>query len=72
MSIELSPKTISAFEDFLGLVEIPTFKRQLRGLLLSYLIEESEELPPHYSRFIEDMKFLFELLDVVEDEEERR
>lgn len=71
MSVKLSPKTITAFEDFLGLVEIPTFKRQLRGLLLSHLSEECEELPPGYGHFIEDMKFLFELLDVVEDEQSR-
>lgn len=67
-STQLSQKSISALENFLGLVEIPKFKRQLRSLLLYYLTEECEELAPDYGHFIEDMKFLFDFLDVVEDE----
>lgn len=67
-TVNATPKSISAFDDFLGLVEIPKFKRQLRSLLLYYLKEEHEELPPDYGHFIEDMKFMFDFLDVVEDE----
>ena len=67
-SIQLSEKSISALHDFVGLVTIPKFKRQLRNLLLYYLSEESEELAPDYGHFIEDMKFMFDFLDVVEDE----
>ena len=67
-SIQLSEKSISALDDFVGLVTIPKFKRQLRSLLLYYLSEEHEELPPNYGHFIEDMKFMFDFLDVVEDE----
>ncbi|MEM7296914.1 MAG: hypothetical protein AAF391_01460, partial [Bacteroidota bacterium] len=66
--VNLTPKSISAFNDFVGLIKIPTFKRQLRSLLLYYLSEEHEELPSNYGYFIEDMKFLFDFLDVVEDE----
>lgn len=66
--VNLTPKSISALDDFVGLVTIPKFKRQLRSLLLYYLSEESEELAPDYDHFIEDMKFMFEFLDVVEDE----
>ncbi len=69
-SIKLTEKSISAFGDFVGLVTIHKFKRQIRSLLLYYLSEEFEELPPDYGRFIEDMKFLFDFLDVVEDEME--
>jgi len=67
-SNQLSEKSISAFDDFLGLVEIPKFKRQLRSLLLYYLSNESEELAPDFGHFVEDMKFMFDFLDVVEDE----
>ena len=67
-SFQLSEKSISALNDFVGLVTIPAFKRQLRSLLLYYLAEEYEELAPDCGKFIEDMKFLFDFLDVVEDE----
>ena len=63
-----TPASVSAFDDFLELVEIPSFKRKLRSLLLYYLANECEELPPHSDRFIEDMEFLFHFLDVVEYE----
>ncbi|MEQ9310681.1 MAG: hypothetical protein RLN90_14590 [Balneolaceae bacterium] len=68
-SINLSEKSISALDDFMGLVTIPKFKRQLRSLLLYYLTEEHEELAPNYGEFIEDMKFLFDFLDMVGDEQ---
>ncbi len=67
-TINLTVKSISAFDDFLGLVEITIFKRHLRSLLLYYLSENCEELAPNYGHFIEDMNFLFDFLDVVEDE----
>lgn len=69
LTVNLTPKSISALDDFVGLVKIPKFKRQLRSLLLYYLSEESEELAPDYGHFIEDMKFMFDFLDVVEDEQ---
>ena len=68
-TVNLTPKSISALDDFVGLVMIPKFKRQLRNLLLYYLSEEYEELAPDYGYFIEDMKFLFDLLDVIEDQQ---
>ncbi|MEP1096064.1 MAG: hypothetical protein ABJG78_13200 [Cyclobacteriaceae bacterium] len=61
-------KMVKAFDDFLSQVEIPRARKQLRSLLLYYLSEECEELAPDYGHFIEDMKFLFDFLDVVEDE----
>lgn len=66
--IPISKKSILAFSDFLGLVSIPKFKRQLRNLLLYYLAEEHDELPADFGDFIEDMKFMFDFLDVIEDE----
>ncbi len=68
-TVNLTPKSISALDDFVGLVTIPKFNRLLRSLLLYYLSEEHEELAPDHGHFIEDMKFLFDFLDVVEDEQ---
>ena len=68
-TINITPKSISALDDFVGLVTIPKFKRQLRSLLLYYLTEECEELSPDYGHFIEDMKFMFDFLDVIADEQ---
>jgi len=67
-TVTATSTAVTALDDFLGLVEIPSFKRKLRNLLLYYLIHESEELPSDAGSFIEDMKFLFDFLDVAEDE----
>jgi len=64
-----TPHSISAFADFLGQVEITSFRRRLRNLLLYYLIAEWEELARRDERFIEDMAFFFDFLDVIEDEQ---
>jgi len=66
--INLTPKSIEAFDDFLGCIEVTKFKRHLRNLLLYYLVNEHEEPTSGYGDFIEDMKFTFDFLDVLEDE----
>ena len=68
----LTAKSIAAFDDFAGLVDIRKFNRQLRNLLLYYLSEECEELPYDYGKFIEDMKFLFDFLDISGDEQQAK
>lgn len=67
--LHLTPTSIAALDDFVGLVDVTPFKRRLRKLLLYYLSEEAEELAPGDGRFVEDMGFLMELLDVVGDEQ---
>ena len=67
-TIHITPKSIAALDDFAGQVHIPTFNRKLRNLLLYYLINEHEELPPTAGEFIQDMQFLMEMLDVVADD----
>ncbi len=66
--VSLTPKTIEALDDFLGQIEVTSFKRQLRSLLLYYLTHEAEELPPDAGHFIEDLKYFFDFLDVAGDE----
>ena len=67
-AINISSKSIVALDDFAGQVNIPTFNRKLRNLLLYYLINEHDELPPTAGEFIQDMQFLLEMLDVVGDD----
>ena len=67
-AINISSKSIVALDDFAGQVHIPTFNRKLRNLLLYYLINEHDELPPTSGEFIQDMQFLLEMLDVVGDD----
>ena len=65
----ISSKSIAALDDFAGQVKIPAFRRQLRNLLLYYLIHEHEELPPTAGEFLQDMQFLLEMLDVMEGDQ---
>ena len=67
-AINISSKSILALDDFAGQVKIPVFNRNLRNLLLYYLINEHDELPPTAGEFIQDMQFLLEMLDVVGDD----
>ena len=63
---QLTPKSIHALEDFMSLIDVSRFSKNLRNLLLQYLINESDELLPDFEHFIEDMKFLFDFLDQLE------
>ena len=65
----ITSKSIAALDDFAGQVKIPAFRRQLRNLLLYYLIHEHEELPPTAGEFLQDMQFLLEMLDVMEGDQ---
>ena len=64
-SVNLTPKSIEALDDFLGLIEVTKFKR---NLLLYNLVSEHEEPTSDFGHFIEDMKFMLDFLDVIEDE----
>ncbi len=56
---------VIALEDLLGQIEIPRLKRNLRKLLLHYLMNEHENLMPNFEDFIEDLMFFFEFLDAL-------
>ncbi|WP_436517624.1 hypothetical protein [Ekhidna sp. To15] len=62
----LTPEMIQAFDDFLDLVDVHAFRKNLREIFFYYLIHEYEELPSDFGRFTEDMGFLFGLLERVE------
>ncbi len=64
--LNINSKSIEAFDDFIGLVDIQRVQKNLRNLLLYYLKNEFEELHPDYGLFIEDMEFLLNLLDKIE------
>ena len=58
-----------ALEEFLNLIEIPRFRKNLRTLLLDYIRKERLDPIPDFDHFIEDMKFFFNLLDDLENVE---
>lgn len=59
----LTPEMIQAFDDFLDLVDVNIFRKNLREVFFYYIIHEYEELPPDFGDFVEDMGFLFALLE---------
>ncbi len=59
----LTPEMIQTFDDFLDLVDVNSFRKNLREVFFYYLIHEYEELPPGFGDFVEDMGFLFGLFD---------
>ena len=67
-TVSLTPKAIEAFDDFIGLIDVPTFRRNLRNVFLTYLANECDEPNESMERLIEDMRFAFDLLDRLEDE----
>ena len=70
--LNINSKSIEAFDDFIGLVNIQRVQKNLRNLLLYYLKNEFEELHPDYGLFIEDMEFLLNLLDKIEQTDYRK
>ncbi|MDW3194302.1 MAG: hypothetical protein R8G66_18145 [Cytophagales bacterium] len=64
--LNINSKSIEAFDDFIGLIDIQRVQKNLRNLLLYYLKNEFEELHPEYGLFIEDMEFLLNPLDKIE------
>ncbi|MEM6737492.1 MAG: hypothetical protein AAF620_15635, partial [Bacteroidota bacterium] len=64
----LNIKSIEALDDFLDIIEITRFRKDMRNLLMNYLIHEFEELGPEFGHFLEDMKFFLNFLDVVESQ----
>ena len=63
-------KEVAALEDLLGLLDIPRFRSNLRALLFQYLMDQHQCLLPDFEHFIEDMRFFFEFLDVLNEETE--
>lgn len=64
---QLTPESIQAFDNLLSLINIPRFRKNLRTVLFQYLMHEHESLIPDFEHFIEDMQFVFEFLDQLED-----
>ena len=52
---------------FLERVDVPRFRKNIRHLLLHYLMDNHDELMPDFEWFIEDMRFFFEFLDELEE-----
>jgi len=71
-TINITAKCVDALDDFVGQVNVKKFRIQLRNLLLNYLINEYEEPSMGFEDFIQDMKFTFDLLDVLEEEKEAK
>lgn len=69
-TINLTSKCVEALDDFVGQIEVKKFRIQLRNLLLNYLVNEYEEPSTGFENFIQDMKFTFDFLDVIEAEKE--
>ncbi len=63
----VSRESLQAFDDFLSLVDIRRFRKNLRTVLFQYLLLEYEELIPDFEHFIEDMRFVFEFFDKLEE-----
>lgn len=68
LNVNVSSKSIMALDELQRLIEIPRFRKNLRGLLFVYLMKEHKDLMPDFEHFIEDMKFLFEFFDKLEEE----
>ncbi len=66
--INLTPKSIDALDDLSGSIDISKFNRNLRNLLLQHLINEKEDSNPDFCDLVEDMKYFFNFLDILEDE----
>lgn len=66
---EPSPASIQALEDFLSIVDVPRFSKELRNLFLEYLIDNHEELHADFEHLAEDLKFLFDFLDRLEKDQ---
>ena len=58
--------SLDSLEHFLEFVEIPRFRKNLRYLLFSYLMNEHESLMPDFKWFIEGLHFFFKFLDELE------
>ena len=59
---------VIALEDLLDLLDVPRFRKNLRSLLVRYLMHEHDNLMPDFEYFVEDMKFFFEFLDILNGE----
>ena len=66
-STSLSPPSIEAVENFAENMDIPRLKQNLRKVLFEYLRLKHDDLIPDFEHFIEDMNFLFHLMDMLEN-----
>ena len=65
----LTPASLPALDRLQGFINIPRFRKNLRTVFFQYLASEHEALIPDFEHFIEDMRFVFEFLDQLEEGE---
>jgi hypothetical protein len=59
----VTPQQLKALERFMDLAQPHRVSKTLRTLLLEYLISKSDLFPGEFDFMIEDVRYLFELLD---------
>jgi len=64
----LSEKLVKAFHHFILYAPPERLNRNLRTLLIEYIGDNYEFLPPDFNRWIDDMSLLFDLLDIAVEE----
>ena len=68
---KLTKQTLAHFTEFVTTVDSKLFSRALRNMLIDYLQFNKDGLPLDFNTALHQISLLFNLLDVITDEQRR-